>query len=91
MPTPGVLLTDKRTSGEPGPLLEQPEPHVPAGRGPAEVELRAAGPPVAHRRHELPAVDAEDGLGVVDVGVLDDVEQGLLEEAVDRRRRRHPQ
>ena len=46
----------------------------------AHVEPGAA---VAYDRGERPLVDAERGDGLVDVRVLEDVQQRLLEEAVD--------
>ena len=69
-------------AGQPGPLPQQPEADVPAavwayGGG---VE---AGPAVADGRQHVVLPDAQRQHRVVDVGVLDDVEQRLLEEAVD--------
>ena len=88
----------QRPAGEPGALAQQAQADVPAAvradRG--RVEARALVADLVASTEVL--VDPQRDEGVVDVGVLDDVEQRLLEEPVDgdrggqrqRVRRRRP-
>jgi hypothetical protein len=79
---PGPRHDLERATGQPGPLAKQPEADVPTAVGlhGLRVEARAL---VGHEGGDPLGVDGELRAGVVDLGVLDDVEQRLLEEPVD--------
>ncbi len=90
VPAPSALSTSTDAAGQPGPLAQQPEADVPPAVGPDRRRVEA-GPLVADGGHDRVVLDPQDDAGVVDVGVLDDVEQRLLEEAVDGDRGRERQ
>ena len=84
----GTGFTDDvdASSGQPGPLAEQPQPDVTTPDTGDRRHRSQSDAPVADRRQYMARIDLERHLRRVDVGVLDHVEQRLLEEAVDRDR-----